>query len=86
MELDTRIQVRTNKQLKDRATKTLDRMGIDMPTAINMFLCPVVHDQRLPFRPSLTPYGDAVREAEAESAISAKDKDIDELTALIDRA
>lgn len=83
MERDSRIQVRTNKQLKDQATKTLDRMGIDMPTAINMFLCQIVHDQRLPFRPSLTPYEDAVREAEAESAISVKD--IDELTALINR-
>lgn len=84
MELDTRIQVRTSRQLKDQATQTLDRMGIDMPTAINMFLNQVVHDQALPFQPSLPPYEEAIRAAEAESAI--KVKDLDELTTLIDRA
>lgn len=84
MELDTRIQVRTNRRLKERATKTLDRMGIDMPTAINMFLSQIVHDQRLPFQPSLTPYADAIREAEAEPAIEVRD--VDEMMALIDRA
>lgn len=66
MELNTRVQVRTNSQLKERATKTLDRMGIDMPTAINMFLTQIVSDQRLPFQPSITPYADAIREAESE--------------------
>ena len=69
MELNTRVQVRTNSQLKERATKTLDRMGIDMPTAINMFLTQIVSDQRLPFQPSITPYADAIREAESEPPI-----------------
>ncbi len=84
MELDTRIQVRTNRQLKERATKTLDRMGMDMPTAINMFLTQLVRDQRLPFQPSLVPDEEAVREAEAEPTV--KVQDVDELMALIDRA
>ncbi|RJF41934.1 type II toxin-antitoxin system RelB/DinJ family antitoxin [Actinomyces sp. 2119] len=84
MELDTRIQVRTSRHLKEQATRTLDRMGIDMPTAINMFLSQVVHDQRLPFQPSLTPYADAIGEAEAEPAV--KVRDVDELMDLIDCA
>ena len=84
MELDARIQVRTSRQLKEQATKTLDRMGMDMPTAINMFLTQLVRDQRLPFQPSLIPYEDAVREAEAEPVV--KVKDIEELMALINRA
>ena len=84
MELDTRIQVRTNRRLKDRAAETLDRMGIPMPTAINMFLAQVVHDQRLPFQPALTPYADALREAEAEPAVRVAD--LDEMMALIDDA
>lgn len=66
MELNTRVQVRTNNQLKERATKTLDRMGIDMPTAINMFLTQIVNDQKLPFQPSTTPYTNAIHEAETE--------------------
>ena len=82
MELDTRVQVRTNSQLKERATKTLDRMGIDMPTAINMFLTQLVSDQKLPFQPRITPYADAIREAESEPPIPVRD--IDELMDLID--
>ena len=82
MELNTRVQVRTNSQLKERATKTLDRMGIDMPTAINMFLTQIVSDQRLPFQTSITPYADAIREAESEPPIPVRD--IDELMDLID--
>ena len=82
MELNTRVQVRTNNQLKERATKTLDRMGIDMPTAINMFLTQIVNDQKLPFQPSITPYADAIREAESKPPIPVRD--IDELMDLID--
>ena len=66
MELNTRVQVRTNNQLKERATKTLDRMGIDMPTAINMFLTQIVNDQKLPFQPSTTPYTNTIHETETE--------------------
>ncbi|SPT52744.1 addiction module antitoxin, RelB/DinJ family [Actinomyces bovis] len=84
MELNTRIQVRTNSELKERATRTLDRMGIDMPTAINMFLNQVVHDQELPFQPHLTPYADAILEAEAEETITVRD--LDELMDVINRA
>ncbi len=84
MDLNTRIQVRTNKELKDRATATLDKMGMDMPTAINMFLTQLVRDQRLPFQPSLVPYEEAVREAEKEPPV--KVASIDDLMALIDRA
>lgn len=66
MELNTRVQVRTNNQLKERATKTLDRMGIDMPTAINMFLTQIVNDQKLPFQPSTTPYTNTIHETETK--------------------
>ena len=66
MELNTRVQVRTNNQLKERATKTLDRMGIDMPTAINMFLTQIVNDQKLPFQPSTTPYTNTIHQTETK--------------------
>ncbi len=83
MELDTRIQVRTNRKLKDEATKTLAKMGISMPTAINMFLSQVVHDQALPFQPKLPQHTSAIQEAESEAAV--KVKDIDEMMDIIDR-
>lgn len=37
------------------AEETLARMGIDITTAINMFLRQVVNDQGLPFQPNLHP-------------------------------
>ncbi len=76
MELDTRIQVRTNSQLKEQATKTLDRMGMSMATAINIFLSQIVQDQGLPFLPKLTPYADAIREAESEEAVKVQDVNV----------
>lgn len=84
MQLDTRIQVRTNRELKDRATMTLDAMGIDMPTAINMFLTQLVREQRLPFQPSLAPYERAIREAEAEPVVHVDG--LDDMMARIDAA
>lgn len=84
MKLDTRIQVRTSRKLKQEATEALDRMGIPMPTAINMFLTQVVREQRLPFQPGALLYERALREAEAEPALAVSD--LDEMMAIIDNA
>lgn len=51
----SRIQIRTRKSLKDQATELFDKLGLDMGTAINMFLAQSVRDGGLPFRASLTP-------------------------------
>ncbi|MBE6476736.1 MAG: type II toxin-antitoxin system RelB/DinJ family antitoxin [Propionibacteriaceae bacterium] len=84
MNLDARIQVRTSRELKEQATETLESMGMSVPTAINIFLRQVVHEQRLPFQPSLFPYVDAIREAEAEPVVDVNG--IDEMMDLIDHA
>ena len=49
-----------------------------------MFLTQIVSDQKLPFQPSITPYTDAIHEAEAEPSIPVRD--IDELMDLINHA
>ena len=43
------IQVRINSVVKKNAQKTLKDMGLDMSTAVNMFLRHVVITQRMPF-------------------------------------
>ena len=45
----TNINVRTDSQLKASAKSVLDDLGLDMSTAINMFLCQVVYRQAIPF-------------------------------------
>ncbi len=45
----TILQVRIDDDLRQEATRILDKMGIDMPTAIRMFLSRVVYENGIPF-------------------------------------
>ncbi|WP_429970310.1 type II toxin-antitoxin system RelB/DinJ family antitoxin [Fructilactobacillus sp. Tb1] len=53
MENQSRIQVRVDKETKDKATKLFKNLGIDMSGAINMFLKQSVRDQSIPFTVTL---------------------------------
>jgi DNA-damage-inducible protein J len=48
----TTINVRIDDSLKKKANKTLSELGIDMSTAIKIFLNQVVVEEALPFTPS----------------------------------
>ena len=50
------IQVRVDEKLKKEATLILDNMGMDMPTAIRMFLKKIVLERGLPFDTKLPLY------------------------------
>jgi DNA-damage-inducible protein J len=45
------INVRVDAKLKEQATRVLDDLGLDMTTAITLYLAQVVQDKRLPFVP-----------------------------------
>ncbi len=45
----TFIQVRVDDKLKQEATDILDSIGMDMPTAVRMFLKKIVMERGLPF-------------------------------------
>ena len=49
----TLIQIRVDEELKEEAAEVLDRLGLDLPTGIRMFLKRVVLEQGLPFSTSL---------------------------------
>ncbi|EJD64957.1 RelB/DinJ family addiction module antitoxin [Scardovia wiggsiae F0424] len=67
-----RIQVRTTPELKEQATHLFESMGMDLGTAINMFLAETVTEERLPFQPtSRIRFEKAVLRAEREPAIHA---------------
>lgn len=50
---ETRINFRTDPETKEAATRVLDTLGIDMSTALNMFLKQTVRNQALPFTPTV---------------------------------
>lgn len=47
------IQVRVEEVLKRDAMKVLDKIGIDMPTAIRVFLKRIVAENGIPFNINL---------------------------------
>jgi DNA-damage-inducible protein J len=48
METQTTIQIRIDAKTKKAARKTLDELGIDMSSAVKMFLTNVVNMQGIP--------------------------------------
>ncbi|MDE1566403.1 type II toxin-antitoxin system RelB/DinJ family antitoxin [Actinotignum sanguinis] len=50
----TRINFRTDARTKQEAERLFDELGIDMSTALNMFLKQAVREQALPIRPALS--------------------------------
>ncbi|HTR18781.1 MAG TPA: type II toxin-antitoxin system RelB/DinJ family antitoxin [Candidatus Paceibacterota bacterium] len=47
----TTLNVRIEEKTKKAAQKTLANMGLDMSTAVNMFLRQVIRENGLPFTP-----------------------------------
>ena len=45
----TNINIRTDSELKTKAQVVLDDLGLDLSTAINIFLKQVVHREAIPF-------------------------------------
>jgi addiction module antitoxin, RelB/DinJ family len=46
------VQIRLTEKLKDQAQKTAEGMGMDLSTAIRVFLTQMVNDGGLPFKPA----------------------------------
>lgn len=52
MAKNTTLTVRLNKDVKESATKVVSGMGLDLSTAINMFLVELSKTNKLPFTPT----------------------------------
>ncbi|WP_367269269.1 type II toxin-antitoxin system RelB/DinJ family antitoxin [uncultured Mobiluncus sp.] len=68
-----RVNFRTDAQTKQSAEKLFDALGLDMSTALNMFLKQAVREQALPIRPALA----YVPNAQTSRAIDDAQKVID---------
>lgn len=55
MGMNTTINIRMDKKVKTDASKALAKMGLDMSTAIKLFLHQVVMEQGMPFTPTSNP-------------------------------
>ena len=48
----TTLNIRIEKKIKTKANKTLSSLGLDMSTAVKMFLSQVITENGLPFTPT----------------------------------
>lgn len=51
----TTLNIRIEEKTKKAAAKTLAALGLDMSSAVKMFLHQVVIEQGIPFKPTRTP-------------------------------
>lgn len=86
------MQIRVDDDLKDNAAAVFDKLGIDTPTAVRMFMKRVVLENGIPFRMTLpkteTNESRAVRAMKQLSAEAAQngtaDMSLEEINAEID--
>lgn len=50
------LQIHLDDVLMDRAQDVAREMGLDLASAVRMFLCQMVYENALPFRPSADPF------------------------------
>lgn len=51
--MDTVINIRTNKEIREKARKVFSSIGISTSAGVNMFLHQVVAEKGLPFTPTV---------------------------------
>lgn len=66
---DSLVQLRIDERLKSEATDIYEKLGLDLPTAIRIFLTRSVEEQGIPFSMKLKDHG-----YKAEDAIKAMRK------------
>jgi DNA-damage-inducible protein J len=75
----TKIAVRTDSQVKQQAQEVFQNLGMDMSTAVNLFLKQSIVEQRLPFQPSLHDMNNIQARYEAEHHIGKEFTNVEDL-------
>jgi addiction module RelB/DinJ family antitoxin len=65
----TTLQVRLPRALRDSASSVLEEMGLDLPTAVRLYLTKVAKTRRIPFPLEAEPIAEVV---EVERATQAR--------------
>ncbi|MFW0168891.1 type II toxin-antitoxin system RelB/DinJ family antitoxin [Rothia sp. P4278] len=77
----TTISFRTDRETKEEAMRLFSELGLDMSTALNMFLRQALVDNGIPFTPRRENPASARARYEAENGLGEKFITFDELTA-----
>jgi len=56
----TTLQVRLPRELRDKASAALEEMGLDLPTAVRLYLTKVAKTRRIPFPLEAEPIAEVV--------------------------
>lgn len=69
----TNINIRTDKEIKESAEKIFEQLGLNMTTAVNMFLRQTIRSNGIPFNLTLNTPNSDTKEAMFEAERMAKD-------------
>ena len=72
----TNLNIRTDKEIKDKAEKIYSSLGLNMTTAINIFLRASIRKNGIPFDLQLNVPNDETLKAIKEARKIAKDKNV----------
>lgn len=72
----TNLNIRTDKDIKERAEEIFSELGLNMTTAINMFLRTTIRENGIPFNLKLDTPNNATVAAIEEGRRIAQDKSI----------
>ncbi|MBS6720861.1 MAG: type II toxin-antitoxin system RelB/DinJ family antitoxin [Peptoniphilus harei] len=72
----TNLNIRTDKEIKEAAEKIYSSLGLNMTTAINMFLRASIRESGIPFELKLDVPNDETIQAIEEGRMIAKDKSV----------
>ena len=72
----TNLNIRTDKEIKEAAEKIYSSLGLNMTTAINMFLRASIRESGIPFDLKLDIPSDETIKAIEEGRMIAKDKNV----------
>ncbi|EMF0241673.1 type II toxin-antitoxin system RelB/DinJ family antitoxin [Enterococcus hirae] len=75
----SRLSIRIDDELKEQAREVYEEIGMDLSTAVIVFLKQSVRERKLPFQPGNEPREDIIARYEAENGITTKVSSVDEL-------
>ncbi|MEX1447623.1 type II toxin-antitoxin system RelB/DinJ family antitoxin [Enterococcus sp. C76] len=75
----SRLNIRIDDELKEQAKEVYEEIGMDLSTAVIVFLKQSVRERKLPFQPGIEPREDIIASYEAENGITTKVSSVDEL-------
>ena len=67
----TNLNIRIDAELKENVENILNKMGLNMTTAFNIFARTIEREKRIPFEISADPFWSAANQAHLRKAVAA---------------